>query len=155
MVVSDTHGEIDECINIVNNTNDIELLIHLGDYTKDAEKIKKETKIKTINVKGNCDFSDSITPYERMIKINNKKIFLTHGHKYLVKSTLNKIYYKAKEVSADIILFGHSHMPVSVTHDNILLFNPGSISMPKYGSNKCYGILNVSNKIEHKLIEIE
>ena len=32
---------------------------------------------------------------------------MCHGHKYGVKYGYNSIYYRGKEIGADIVLFGH------------------------------------------------
>ena len=63
------------------------------------------------------------------------KIFVTHGHMYNVKSEYNTIFYKGKEVGADIVLFGHSHKALINSYDGITIMNPGSISLP-YGRMK-------------------
>ena len=37
------------------------------------------------------------------------KIFFTHGHKWGVKYSTDRLFYKAKEIGAQIALFGHTH----------------------------------------------
>lgn len=155
LVLSDTHGKID-CFNkIYDVIARKDLIIHLGDNTKDIEELKKYFKGDIHNVKGNCDYMDNTTLEEKIINIEGKKIFLTHGHRYGVKRDLNTIYYKVQELGADIALFGHSHVPVSIRHNNILLFNPGSISLPRGGSEKSYGIIEIKDKVMANIINIE
>lgn len=157
VVLSDTHGEteqLEKSIEILNSLNDIDMVIHLGDFTIDASYIKKKTNIDMINVRGNCDFGPKEINEEEIINVKEKKILLTHGHKYSIKSNLNNLYYRAKELEVDALLFGHIHRPVNIVEDGILIFNPGSISEPRDGSTNSYGIITISDTIESKIVEI-
>lgn len=55
MVISDTHGEIDEVLEQYNRLNNIDMIIHLGDYASDAKRIERETGTTVVAVKGNMD----------------------------------------------------------------------------------------------------
>ena len=68
LVTSDTHGEINSVGEFIEN-NHLELMIHAGDFTKDAYNISKVTGINYITVKGNNDYSDHTNPYEQIIKV--------------------------------------------------------------------------------------
>ncbi len=77
------------------------------------------------------------------ITLLGKKIFLTHGDLYGVKYGTERLGYAAEERGADIVLFGHTHIP----HEEYIsaqkpyyLFNPGSISSPSYS----YGIITLT-----------
>ena len=75
-----------------------------------------------------------------------KKIFMCHGHRYGVKYGYNSIFYRGKEVGADIVLFGHSHLPIIDEHDGLILMNPGSISHGVGSLNKTLGYFDLSDK---------
>lgn len=152
VVISDTHGDIQDIIEEIKNIDDIDYLIHLGDYTKDANEIQASTNLNMIKVRGNCDMLDYSVEEDKVIEIMGKKIFLTHGHKYSVKSGIDRIYYKAKELGVHIVLFGHSHIPVSIMHEDILLFNPGSTSFPKGEGKKSYGIIEIDENVRPRII---
>ncbi len=155
LVLSDTHGEIDECNHVLKKVDKIDLIIHLGDYSSDVVNVKKIFKLDIINVRGNCDRMDTKTKDEMIVTLKGKKLFLTHGHIYGVKTNLDRIFYRAKELQVDIALFGHSHVPVSITYEDMLLFNPGSISMPRKGSKKSFGIIELKqNSVESKIYPI-
>ena len=68
---------------------------------------------------------------EQLIELENKKILMTHGHEYGVKSSLLNLNYRAKELGADIALYGHSHIAAIEKHDGIWFVNPGSVSLPR------------------------
>lgn len=154
VVISDTHGLVNPNVKILKELDKIDLLLHLGDYTKDAQEIEEALGVDLIKVKGNCDHADFETAEEEILDIDNNKIFLTHGHLYDVKHGLNKLYYRAKELGATIVLFGHTHVPVSVEQDGILFFNPGSTLLSKEGCQRTYGIIDIGEKIESKIVEI-
>ena len=74
-------------------------------------------------VAGNCDaYGDK----EQIIEIEGVKILLTHGHLYGVKSGMGKLYYRAKEVGANVVIFGHTHAPLTCEEDGIMFLNPGT-----------------------------
>ncbi|MGO1528278.1 YfcE family phosphodiesterase [Senegalia sp. (in: firmicutes)] len=157
LVLSDSHGDIEkieEIIKIINSSKDIDMIIHLGDFAKDAIYIKNNISIEMKNILGNCDFLIDRVNEEEILNINDKKILLTHGHKYNIKDNLNNLYYRAKELNLDLILFGHIHKPINFLEENILLFNPGSISEPRDGSRNSYGIIRISDIIKGEIVEI-
>jgi putative phosphoesterase len=122
-------------------------IIFLGDGLRDI--ISADIgDIPIYSVAGNCDagsvFFDNSTPIEQNLVIGDKRIFFTHGHKYGVKSTLSPLLCEGVKRGADIILFGHTHMPTELCEyafdKRIQLFNPGSI-----GGGATYGVINTSN----------
>ena len=154
-VISDTHGYIDGCLEKLKQIDNLNIVIHLGDYVRDALKIENELGKKVIYVKGNCDFSENNVEEDKLIEIEGKKIFITHGHLYSVKSDINRIFYRGKELDADMILFGHSHASMIIESENILILNPGSPTIPRGGSKKSIGIIEIVNgKIKSEIINI-
>lgn len=156
LVLSDTHGKIDKSLKIIEK-NKIDLIIHLGDYSSDAKDIANITGLEVLSVKGNCDFNDKETNEELIVTIKNKKMLITHGHLYNVKVEYNSIYYRAKEVNADLVLFGHTHRPF-LYEGEIIMFNPGSIEYPYYSEEAGYGIIEISSediKVYKKIINFK
>ena len=154
VVISDTHGNNKEIIDAIMSMEKPDMLIHLGDYTKDAKEISNILGIPITIVRGNCDFGFEYNNSE-LIELNGKKLFLTHGHIYDVKFTLDKLYHKALEMGADIALFGHTHMPMNIEYGDILIFNPGSPSMPHGGSRaKTFGIIEIGEKVSAEILTI-
>lgn len=155
-VVSDTHGNIDEFISFAKKLDRPDLIIHLGDYSEDGYEIEKRMGIDTIVVKGNCDFLDKRkTKEEEILNLNGKRIFITHGHRYHVKIDILNLFYKAREEKADVVLFGHTHIPLIFEEKGILFMNPGSTSFPKGIEGKTFGFLDVGKQIERKIIKIK
>lgn len=153
-VVSDTHRS-DLCVKSIKTLiKDADILIHLGDNVEDAEELEREFKGEVYIVAGNCDFSRKY-PKDRLIDIEGKKIFMTHGDLYAVKMGLNSIYYKGREIEADIVLFGHTHQAMIERTNELILMNPGSPSLPRL-SKKSIGFISIDDgEAEVYLKEIE
>lgn len=155
LIVSDTHGYIDNIIDMVKREEKPDMIFHLGDYVKDGIKIGKELKIPTKIVRGNGDYSEDYFNYEEIVEVKGKKIFLTHGHKYNVNFSIDRLYYRGKELNADYILFGHTHVPIISTLDNMIIMNPGSSHLPRTrDKEKTFGIINIGKNKEEKIIKI-
>jgi len=136
--------------------DEIELVLFLGDCIEDFEDFCYIYPRKQfISVLGNCDFSGGV-PMERIINVGGKKIFMSHGHRYGVKAGHEKIAYEAKKYSANICLYGHSHMSNNTVVNGVYLMNPGSISEPRGGYYyPSYGVIEiVDENMDMKIVEI-
>jgi hypothetical protein len=156
VVVSDTHGRIEEFVDEVKNFKKVDLIIHLGDYVEDGLNIENKTGIRTVMVKGNGDFFYPEYKEDDILEIEGKRIFLTHGHRYNVRYGIDNLLYKGEEVKADLILFGHTHVSTFFEESGIIVMNPGSPSMPRgLSRKKTFGIIDISDKINIKIIELK
>lgn len=154
-VVSDTHGRVEEFINKVNTMEKADLIIHLGDYVEDGLEIEKLTGTKTIIVKGNGDFFHTEYNEDEILDIKDKRIFITHGHRYNVRYGMEKLLYRGEEVKADLILFGHTHVSTFFEESGIIVINPGSPFMPRgFNRRKTFGVIEIGQKINIKIIEL-
>ncbi|NEZ46836.1 metallophosphoesterase [Clostridium niameyense] len=142
-VISDTHRYIYDINFLLEELGNVDVIIHLGDNVEDVKSIYKYYDGKIINVRGNCDFNLS-APLELVEEIEGKRFLITHGHKYNVKYSLANLRYKALEVEADVVLFGHTHVSQIEFMDNIWFINPGSVSLPRDGG-KSIGIITIEN----------
>ena len=107
-----------------------------------------------VAVSGNCDFFSDY-PNERLVNLDGTLIFLTHGNKYGVKSTLNYLKEKAKEEQADIVLFGHTHIPYVEEWHNIYFANPGTFQRKPNGMCSALEINIIDKNIDIKPIWIK
>ena len=130
-VVSDTH-RMRKYINLAKKVvKQADILIHLGDNIEDVEILEQGFGGEVYAVAGNCDYSSKY-PKEGIIEVSGKKIFFTHGDLYGVKSSMNNIYYRGRELSVDVVLFGHTHQQIIEKEQGVILMNPGSISLPRF-----------------------
>ena len=139
LIFSDSHGSVASMTQIIDREKDIDLIIHAGDICADVETLKELYPDKKIEfVRGNNDYTEISVPTERLFTFGGKKIFLTHGHKYGVKVNPYKVFAAARELEADICIFGHTHSRYLECVDSIHIFNPGA-------SRSSCGLLDVSN----------
>ncbi|EKN67426.1 metallophosphoesterase [Schinkia azotoformans] len=142
LIVSDSHGLTKDLIELKKKyRTEVETMIHCGDSELDAHS---EAMSSYIAVRGNCDF-DSNYANEQLVSIksNGLAFYVTHGHLYNVKMSLMNLRYRAEEVGANVVCFGHSHIAGAELIDNMLFINPGSIILPRLRKEKTYAILEV------------
>ena len=130
LIVSDTHRKHKNLEIALERQQPIDLLIHLGDAEGCEDYIAELAGCPLEIVAGNSDFFSRLER-EKMILIGNYKVFLTHGNYYYVQFGLADIKSVAKSKGADIVMFGHTHIPVIDYDDDIIALNPGSLSHPR------------------------
>mgnify|MGYP000078565407 FL=1 len=92
-----------------------------------------------ICVRGNCEaeVDQMVLNFpvlsESCILYDGQTIYATHGH-------INSPANPPKLHKGDILLTGHTHIPAWEEYDNFLYLNPGSVSIPKEGSEHGYMI---------------
>ena len=85
-------------------------------------------------MRGNCDteVDQMVLPFPiladyAVIPVGHRLMYCTHGHHFNVSAL-------PPMSKGDILLYGHTHVPLlDVTEDRVCL-NPGSVSIPKEGS---------------------
>ena len=161
LVISDIHGSLyyaRKIEEIVEKENPDKIIL-LGDLyyhgprndlsqeynPMEVSKILNSLKDKLLVVKGNCDaeVDEMISEFKfeeyLLLDINGKKIYFNHGHKYNIEN----IPYEDFE----ILIYGHIHQGFIQEKEGYLFANPGSMSLPKGGTEHSYLILE-----EDKLI---
>ncbi|MCP8617040.1 YfcE family phosphodiesterase [Salirhabdus salicampi] len=153
IVVSDNHGLTTELQQIKEHHPDAKAFIHCGDseleyHAKEMDQFHK--------VRGNCDF-DTAYPEDINISVDHFNIFVTHGHLYQVKTTLMPLSYRAEELGANVICFGHSHIPGVEQVGDRLYLNPGSIRIPRGGTEKTYAKVswNDENSVKVEFLNLD
>lgn len=147
VVFSDSHGNYAVLEAVVEKNPDAELFIFLGDGIDEAETlgyIYNEKRL--LAVSGNCDYG-SAAPEFALTEFCGKKIFYCHGAYFGVKSSLSGAISAAKEGGAEILLFGHTHIPFTGKKDGLYIMNPGSCGRPRTGVPS-YGTIEISDSGE-------
>lgn len=142
LLLSDNHHK-----NIDLNLKKFDYVFHMGDYGYYKDFLIKNN---IIFVKGNCDLEGE---NDKILEINNKKIYICHGDRYNVKSNFISLCLKAESIGADMVFYGHTHHQLYFNRSNINFINPGAY-MDGY-----YAILDdnilyfyIDNKIAKKII---
>ncbi|MCB5933449.1 metallophosphoesterase [Caldibacillus thermoamylovorans] len=140
LICSDSHGLKEELIQLKKTHPDMDYYIHCGD----SELVKDHSAIQGYHVvRGNCDFGNDF-PERDLIAAGNERIFITHGHRDHVKTSLMNLHYRAIEQNATIVCFGHSHVLGVENIEGILFINPGSIALPRMRKERTYVILEIN-----------
>ena len=154
LIASDIHGSAYYCRKLLEayKKEEADKLILLGDILyhgprndlpeeyapKEVIAMLNPMKQEILCVRGNCDtevdqmvlefpiLADYGFLYER-----GRMIFLTHGHVF------NENHLPMLKKGA-ILLHGHTHVPVCREHEEYIYMNPGSVSIPKEGSEHSY-----------------
>jgi len=133
LVVSDTHGRREALQRCIEISAPFDIIIHCGDGIKDIRSAEIPENSIVLAVAGNTDLYSSADEESLLIEnIEGKKVLITHGHLYNVKSGLFSLSKYADEITADIVFFGHTHQSF-LSVNNPVLFNPGDLSTGSYG----------------------
>lgn len=124
-----------------------ELIIHAGDWQtlEVYEELKKYGEVH--GVYGNVDDEEIIQqlPKKKVINVAGWKIGIVHGHG--AKKTTEKRAMEAFEEELDMIIFGHSHLPLLRYIGKTMLFNPGSATDKRKLPFYSFGKLTLSEEI--------
>ncbi|MBY8987621.1 MAG: YfcE family phosphodiesterase [Candidatus Lokiarchaeota archaeon] len=126
-------------LNQITETNKFDFLFFTGDVIR-APKfmsfLKDITKGKLFFVMGNMDYygGNLDAPVQQQMNIflknkNNLVIGLTHGHQISPRGDHSQLETLAIQNNFNILISGHTHKEeVTLTENNILLLNPGSVT---------------------------
>lgn len=97
---------------------------------------------KIVAVRGNCDSEvdqmllsfPMMTDYAWVVLESGQRLFLTHGHIYNAQK-------RPALKQGDVIVHGHTHIPVAELDGEQYVFNPGSVTFPRNGFAPSYGLL--------------
>lgn len=143
VVVSDTHGRNEALWEVIEREAPFDKLIHCGDFGCEPDIIRNKVDCAMLMVAGNCDYYGQ-APRENVFPIGNYKALLVHGHVYDVYSGMNSLYYSAKQKQVDIVFYGHTHVPMIDTSDDISFINPGSLTYPRQiGRRRSYIVMTI------------
>ena len=140
--MSDTHGDLSMVYEIYEKLNNIDCIIHCGDYQKDAYELEDHLGVPVVSVKGNCD--GARLPDHQIVETPYGNILVTHGHLENAGYDYNQLLYAAEAKDCFAVCFGHTHVPMYEDFSGLHLINPGSLSRPRDGSNGSYAILRCS-----------
>ncbi|WP_181349751.1 metallophosphoesterase [Thalassobacillus sp. CUG 92003] len=138
LIISDSHGLTQEVQDIkARHQQQVDAMIHCGDAELSLES---EPLQGFYYAKGNCDFESSMEN-EQVFSVEGLTFLVTHGHLFQIKSTLMPLSYRAEQVGADVVCFGHSHQVAAEKVKNQFFINPGSSRLPRDRKEATYAIL--------------
>lgn len=123
-------------------------MLFCGDGIDAARLVASDFGLPFFGVHGNCDppsVSGQADPAEVFTELCGRKIMLIHGHRHYVNDSMDFAENKALKAGADVLLFGHTHIRYERYVNNLYIFNPGSIALPRDG-RPSFGILELRGK---------
>jgi len=156
MIASDIHGSAYYCSRMLDafDRSGAERLLILGDilYHGPRNDLPRDYAPKQViamlnpyadrilSVRGNCEaevdqmvLDFPVLADYAVIFVDGRTMYATHGHVYNEKNL-------PPLTKGDILLNGHTHIPVFTDHGDYIFVNPGSVSIPKGDSAHSYMI---------------
>lgn len=149
-IISDTHGSIEAVERAVRTIQDADCWLHAGDYSQDADSLRRIAGVPIYTARGNCDSYETDAKIDEYIALGSRQCWLTHGHHYDVKHSIRELVYWANQYEADIVVFGHTHIPMIEQQAGKYLINPGSA---RYGQT-CAKLVLTSERIVAEILPI-
>ncbi|MDF2924471.1 MAG: yfcE2 [Paenibacillaceae bacterium] len=98
-------------------------------------------KDRIISVRGNCDaevdqmlIEFPIMSEYAILFYEGRRIFVTHGHHHHIDNLPHLS-------PGDVFIQGHTHVPVAEKRGEVIVLNPGSITLPKENNPRSYGVM--------------
>lgn len=140
LVFSDSHGFRSVVEKALADHPEAEQVFFLGDGIRQMEEISYQFPAPVYHmVAGNCDWG-SDEKLQDLVTIAGRRIFYTHGHLYQVKFGPEKLLAAGRSRSADIILYGHTHVADTKYENGLYVMNPGAAR--SIGGS--YGIVDIT-----------
>jgi putative phosphoesterase len=127
-------------------------IIHAGDVLTREFLRELETAAPLYAVRGNNDVDLAELPEILEIELESVKMAVIHdsGAKDGRATRMRKRF-----PLADVIIFGHSHIPMDETEAGLRLFNPGSPTDRRRQPHCSMGLLHVANgKCETEIVQL-
>lgn len=150
VVVSDTHGYNDKLWEALEREAPFDMVIHCGDIETDVWELRDKVDCALHIVAGNNDYDPDMDRV-KVFDIGKHRALLTHGHRHRVYYGLESLDYLARENQADIVFYGHTHVPAVTTEGGITFVNPGSLTYPRQiGRESTYIVMTLDGNSEPK-----
>ena len=129
LVLSDSHAGLSFMRKCIQESKP-DAIVHLGDYYDDGAQMQEEyPHIPVHQVMGNCDKYRAPASAREILNyaVCGVSLYMTHGHRHYVKSSIGLLLADARAANAQAVLFGHTHQAVCYQEeDGLWVLNPGS-----------------------------
>ncbi len=153
LIISDTHGMLFNLQRVLDKHADVDMVLHLGDISNQKDQLETAVNCPVKVIAGNNDYSADL-PKECLFDIEGYNILMIHGHEQRVYNGTAYLKQYADYKGADIVLFGHTHMPHVEEDGGLLVVNPGSLTIPRQpGHIPTYAVMTIENEDVNVVIE--
>ncbi|RAJ00944.1 MULTISPECIES: metallophosphoesterase [Paenibacillus] len=148
IVISDTHlprraRKLPDPL--VEALSDADLILHAGDWSDWSVHKLLSAYAPIEGVAGNTDPPEigQKLGFSRIVEADGLRLGLVHGHLGSKSTEQNAIHTFAGQ-QVDAVIFGHSHIPVMHTVNDVLIFNPGSPTDRRFQPQYSFGIMTTN-----------
>ncbi|TMV52133.1 metallophosphoesterase [Paenibacillus mesophilus] len=132
-----------------------DVIIHAGDWFTTDVYEELSALAPVVGVAGNGDGDDIINRFgmKRTVEYEGVRIGIVHGHEGPDRSTPERARLAFRDDPQDLIVFGHSHIPLLEKIGDTVLFNPGSPTDKRRQLKYSFGIVTARNgtfEAEHR-----
>lgn len=161
IVLADTHvgQRIDRIPEVVARAiESSSIVVHAGDYTniETVETLKAYGKV-FYGVRGNMDDNKIRIdlPESLVFELNGVRFGLVHGDGS-PWGLARRVYDRFSDPKPDVLIFGHSHIPLEEKYDDTLVLNPGSVSGNLFSRCGSYIFMELDEKggLKYEIVEI-
>ena len=158
LILSDSHRNRRNVEEAVRRSRNIDAILFLGDGLGDLGYESSFMSLPVFSVRGNCDaFFLGDAEDECILHFEEYTVMMMHGHRYGVKGSLSAAASHAANAGADVLLFGHTHIPTEkyfaaneelcgkILEKPLYVFNPGSIGTTSDGDYS-FGTMTLDKK---------
>ncbi|WP_047151060.1 metallophosphoesterase family protein [Aneurinibacillus tyrosinisolvens] len=134
---------------LVEGLQGVDLILHAGDWVT-LDIVQELEKIAPVDgIAGNNDGEEIVRRFGRkkLLTLAGYQIGMVHGDGRS-KTTERRAWEAFKGEGVDVIVFGHSHIPLSRMQDGVLLFNPGSPTDKRRQPKFSYGIIQLGETVK-------
>ena len=148
VVLSDTHAprRWKSCPpKVAEHLRDADVILHAGDVCVPSVLDELAAYAPVHVVSGNNDGPDVAAwgaPETLELELDGLRIAMIHdsGHKVGRTARMHRRF-----PDADLVVFGHSHIPLDQTGDGVRIFNPGSPTDRRSQPHGTIGLLNIAD----------
>jgi putative phosphoesterase len=127
-VISDTHNRLPG--GVVEQLAGADVIWHLGDVCQpETLEPLRHLGCPLIIIRGNNDF-DQNWPVEKRLQFGERRFWLVHIPPRTTRD-------------ADVILCGHTHVPMHREENSVIWLNPGSVGLPNKGAPASWAWLDL------------
>ena len=131
-------------------------ILHAGDLVSSGVLDQLSGLVPTYAVHGNQD-SPTVRarlPSHLTVTLGKWTIGIVHGHEGRGMYTEDRAFNAFASQRVDVTVFGHSHQPMNMRRDGILMFNPGSAVAGRGGQGNTYGLLELAESVGSKIVRV-
>lgn len=156
VVTGDTHisnSKKQLPLRLLTECQTADLIIHTGDWTSIEVYRALSGFAKVIGVYGNVDGEEIKANFKakEIVEAKGYRIGVVHGHGEK-KTTEKRALEAFEEDGVDIVIFGHSHIPMIRYFQKVMLLNPGSPTDKRKLPFYSYAILHIEETINAEII---